>query len=358
MAKLGMAIDLKKCAGCGACGLACKTENNTEYERDGRKYNWADFLTKTTGTWAGGDIKFQVVPVLCNHCTDAPCVEICPVTPKAMFKTDDGLTMHNDDRCIGCQLCQTACPYSAKDVDQAGVQYSVITMNPFDEDTQSFYDDDTSIIAGATSSPLEVATAVGHRPPDENVYTHEDYNNVRPSGVTEKCYLCNHRTKEGLEPFCVVSCPTGARVYGDLDDPSSEISQLVAQGYKRLKNNSGEWLADGQNGTSPNVYYVGDYNALGIRKHKPNDVKKAMLLYPNPVRSKATIEFETEKSGYASVQVYDITGKEVLRVADKQQINSGKQAYGFSVNKLQPGTYIVRVVAAKEIFSANMIVTK
>ncbi len=90
MAKYGMAIDLQKCLGCGACALACKTENNTEFEQDGRKYNWADFLASTEGTFAAGDVKHTVRPVLCNHCTDAPCVRACPVSPKAMFKTEDG----------------------------------------------------------------------------------------------------------------------------------------------------------------------------------------------------------------------------------------------------------------------------
>ena len=352
-----MAIDLKKCAGCGACGLACKTENNTEYERDGRKYNWADFLTKTTGTWNNGDVQFQVVPVLCNHCTDAPCVEGCPVEPKAMFKTDDGVTMHSDQRCIGCQLCQVNCPYSNKDTDEAGVQYSVLTMNPAGEDTQSFYDDDTAIIVGATSTPLETSTLADHRPPDENIYTHDDYNDVRPSGVTEKCYFCNHRTTEGLEPYCVVSCPTGARVFGDLDDPQSDVAQLVAQGYTRLKNNDGDWLADGESGTSPNVYYIRDYNVVGITNPKPKDHKKAMLLYPNPARRDVTIEFEIENNSATTIQVFSIQGQIVKSILNKNQLDKGKHKYKFNVMDLNAGTYIVRVVANKEVFSANMIVS-
>lgn len=353
-----MAIDLKKCVGCGACGLACKTENNTEYERDGRKYNWADFLTKTTGTWNGGSLKFQVVPVLCNHCTNAPCVEVCPVDPKAMFKTEDGVTMHNDQRCIGCQLCQVGCPYSNKDVDEAGVQYSVITMNPHDEDTQSFYDNDVAIIPGGTSTPLETATLAAHRPPDENVYTDPDYNDVRPSGVVEKCILCRHRTVEGMEPYCVVSCPTGARVYGDLDDPQSEISQLIAQGYRRLKNNSGEWLADGEEGTSPNIYYIGDYNVVGIKNHKPKDARKPLMLFPNPARNNVNVEFNMENTGMATIQVYDISGREVKRALDKSQLTKGKHRISFSVYDLKPGTYIVRVIADKVIYSANMVVSR
>ena len=352
-----MAIDLRKCVGCGACGLACKTENNTEYERDGRKYNWADFLTKTTGTWDSGTLKFQVIPVLCNHCTNAPCVEICPTDPKAIYKTEDGITMTNNARCIGDQLCQLACPYSSKNVDTEEVQYSVLTMNPLDEDTQSFYDNNQAIISGGTSTPLETATVAGYRPPDENIYTDPDYNDVRPSGVVEKCIFCRHRTTQGLEPYCVVSCPTGARVFGDLDDPESEVSKLVAEGYKRLSNNKGEWLAEGQEGTSPNVYYIGDYNVTGIKNHKPGKERKTLKLFPNPARSKVNVEFEMENSGTATIQIYDISGREVKRALNKSQLGKGKQRINFYVDNLKPGTYIVRVIADKEIYSANMVVS-
>ena len=101
-----MVIDLQKCVGCGACAIACKTENNTP-NRDtarGQTFNWADFLMYTEGKFP--KVKFSAMPVLCNHCSNAPCVAACPVKPqKAMFKTPDGITMHNDERCIGCRRC-------------------------------------------------------------------------------------------------------------------------------------------------------------------------------------------------------------------------------------------------------------
>jgi len=261
MAKYGMAIDLSKCTGCGSCALACKTENNTEFEQDGRKYNWADFLVKTEGKLTEGSLKQTVFPVLCNHCTDAPCVQVCPVTPKAMFKTEDGVTMHNDERCIGCQLCQSACPYSTDDVDADGAQYSVITHNPEAANTQAFYDDKTAVIPECTSTPAETAAQAAITPPDKNAYTHADYNAVRPANVTEKCVFCHHRLLEGDDPYCVVSCPSGARVFGDLDDPESDISKLLtAQGHNRLANNSGDMLGPNEAGTQPNVFYLGSFS--------------------------------------------------------------------------------------------------
>ena len=101
MARLGMVIDLQRCVSCGACALACKAENNTRNRAEGQSFNWADFLMKTGGTFP--DAVHVVMPVLCNHCTDAPCVAVCPVSPKAIFKTPDGITMYDNERCIGCR---------------------------------------------------------------------------------------------------------------------------------------------------------------------------------------------------------------------------------------------------------------
>ena len=93
MARLGMVIDLQRCVGCGACAFACKAENNTRTRANGQSFNWADFVMKTEGTFP--NVTHWVMPVLCNHCTDAPCVKACPVKPKAMFKTPEGITMHD-----------------------------------------------------------------------------------------------------------------------------------------------------------------------------------------------------------------------------------------------------------------------
>ncbi|MDZ7605046.1 MAG: 4Fe-4S dicluster domain-containing protein [Cyclobacteriaceae bacterium] len=114
MAQKAMVIDLHNCVGCGACGIACKTENNTPFSTERTTFNWADYYTSTEGVFP--EVKYNNFPVLCNHCSDAPCVEACPVEDKAIFKTADGVTMTNNERCIGCQSCVKACPYSSIDV--------------------------------------------------------------------------------------------------------------------------------------------------------------------------------------------------------------------------------------------------
>ena len=245
----GMVIDLQKCVGCGACALACKTENNTQGSAKGQTYNWADFIYREEGKFP--NVSFTALPVLCNHCSDAPCVKACPVKPKAMFKTPDGITMHNDARCIGCRRCQKACPYSATDVTKEKAAYSVISANDSNEPPHAFYRDTTEIIKGGTSSGAEVAKTAGDLPPHRNHFSHPDYESVRKQGVVEKCIFCEHRVKKGELPNCVVACPAKARIFGDLNDASSEpAGQLKKFKSFRLKE---------EKKTRPNVSYIRNF---------------------------------------------------------------------------------------------------
>jgi Fe-S-cluster-containing dehydrogenase component len=245
--QIAMVIDLLKCTGCGACALACKAGNNTRDRANGQTFNWADFQIEAAGKFP--DVKYTVRPVLCNHCSNAPCVEACPVEPKVMHKSKEGLTLHDAERCIGCRACQAACPYSQEEVKDGG--YSVISFNDFNAPSQPYASDTRPMIAGGTTSGAEVARAAGVNPPARTRYSHPKYEDVRRPGVVEKCMFCDHRLKVGEKPYCVAACPAGARVIGDRDDPNSEVSEL-------LKKYQGAVLKP-EAGTRPNVIYIRGY---------------------------------------------------------------------------------------------------
>jgi Fe-S-cluster-containing dehydrogenase component len=249
--QIAMVIDLLKCTGCGACALACKSGNNTR-ERDpatGQTFNWGDFSIETAGSYP--DVRYTARPVTCNHCGNAPCVEVCPVTPKAIFKTLDGLTMTSNERCIGCRLCQAACPYSKEEVEDG--EYSVISFNEFNVPTQPYASDRRPLIGNGTASGAEIANKTGADPPHRTRYAHPDSEDVRRAGVVEKCTFCDHRLKKGELPYCVEACPAGARVFGDRDDPDSAVSRLLKK-YQAA-------VLKPEAGTQPNVFYVRSYQA-------------------------------------------------------------------------------------------------
>jgi len=156
--KYGFAIDQRTCIGCHACTVACKTEHQVPV---GQFRTWVKYVD--SGIFPDSKRDFGVMR--CNHCTDAPCVKICPTS--ALFKRDDGIVDFDNERCIGCKSCMQACPYDAIYIDE------------------------------------ETHTAA-------------------------KCNFCAHRVDAGLEPACVTVCPTHSIWVGDLDDESSGISQLIA----------------------------------------------------------------------------------------------------------------------------------
>jgi len=264
-----MVVDLQKCVGCGACALACKTENNTQGRARGQTFNWADFSFTEKGTFP--NISHSTFPVRCNHCSDPECIKPCP-KPQALYKSEEGLTLYNYRYCIQCKKCQEKCPYSALDVEKESAAYSVISFNAIGGPTHDRYRDESEMIKGCTASGATVAAAVGAIPPHKNEYKFKDKGkpldpklsrgrgelvDVRSGGWVEKCTFCVHRIRNNEVPNCVAACPAKARTAGDINDPASEISKLLKKHKPvRLKNNKGEFLAEAEKGTQPNMYYI------------------------------------------------------------------------------------------------------
>jgi Fe-S-cluster-containing dehydrogenase component len=174
-----MGIDVSKCIGCGQCVAACKIENdvpeephffNTWVERYVIGMDEEVEVDSPDGGMNGfptaeGDIRRPFfVPKLCNHCAEAPCVQVCPVG--ATFTTEDGVVLVDEDYCIGCRYCIQACPYGAR-------------------------------------------------------WLHPE------KLVASKCTFCYHRVVEGLVPACVEVCPTAARVFGELQTRATPLARFL-----------------------------------------------------------------------------------------------------------------------------------
>ena len=224
-----MVIDLHRCVGCSACDIACKRENNVPHS-----FAWSNHMIETSGTFP--NTEFRYVPTMCNHCTNAPCVANCPTS--AMHKTDDGLTMVNPEKCIGCRACQVACPYG------------VIYFNKH-EPHADVREDNVPIIPGCTSTGQEVMEKAGTPLPTYNPERAETIPGLRPKGVVEKCTLCDHRLARGEVPACVEACPSGARIFGDVNDSDSAPRRALAKHEPSV--------LKPEKGTRPNVFYIREY---------------------------------------------------------------------------------------------------
>jgi len=238
--KLAMLIDLQRCTGCGGCSVACKIENNTP-----EGVFWSNKLSRTYGTFP--NVNFEYIPTLCNHCDNAPCVQVCPTA--AMHRVDGGIVNHDPNICIGCKACAVACPYGAVYVNH--------------EEPHAFWRDDAAALEGMTASAREVKEKVkGNGTPYFNAARDKDTpgTGIRQKGVVEKCNFCMHRVKQGELPACVEACPCNARVFGDLNDPSGPVSQLLGR-FKptRLKEHLG---------TRPKVFYIRSFNRGAYKSTK------------------------------------------------------------------------------------------
>lgn len=175
----GMVIDTRRCTGCHACSVACKSEFDVPL---GVNRSWVEYTEK--GNFP--NVQRTFLPRLCNHCSEPPCVDVCP-TGATYKQEDDGIVVVNSDICIGCKYCILACPYDARFLNHT-------------------------------------------------------------TGVADKCDFCQHRVAQGLEPSCVNTCVGGARIFGDINDPESEVSKLISKNAVTVLRR--------EMGTHPNVFYI------------------------------------------------------------------------------------------------------
>ncbi len=218
-------LDISRCIGCRKCVTACAEENNTS--RGGETSSQIQYIQVLkfkkgkTMRLEEGDAEYEdiqgpdpdayYVPIACQQCENAPCVNACPT--KATWIEKEGISVVDYNWCIGCRMCVNACPYGARKFNWGKPEL----------------------------------------PPNElNVNTHYLSNRPRTKGVVEKCHFCLQRVRDGKYPQCHKACPAGVRKFGNLLDPSSEVHYIFKK-YKvfRLKENLN---------TEPRFYY---YSSLG-----------------------------------------------------------------------------------------------
>jgi phenylacetyl-CoA:acceptor oxidoreductase 27-kDa subunit len=220
MTRWAMVADLRRCVGCQTCTAACRHANATP-----SGVQWRRVLDMEFGEYP--DVHRAFVPVGCQHCDDPPCLDVCP--SKATKKRADGIVTIDYDLCIGCAYCAVACPYQARyKTTEPTFAYGVPTAS---ETTRR---DDARL------------------------------------GVATKCTFCVDRIDAGIAngqvpgidpeatPACVNACISKAMTFGDLDDPESLVSQVLAKN-KHFRMHE-------ELGTCPGFYYIWDKETSEARK--------------------------------------------------------------------------------------------
>ncbi|HEB74797.1 MAG TPA: 4Fe-4S dicluster domain-containing protein [Nitrospirae bacterium] len=193
----GYGLDLSRCIGCRRCVYACVRENNQSRDpqihwitvlrfKKGEKWIDLEESEKYYYPEAVPEEGYFYMPVQCQQCENPPCVRVCPT--QATWKEPDGIVVIDYNWCIGCRYCMASCPYGARRFNLAKPRIRKEELNP-----ESHY--------------------LGNRP--------------RYKGVVEKCIFCVQRTRAGRYPACVEICPVGARKFGNLLDPKSEIRYCI-----------------------------------------------------------------------------------------------------------------------------------
>lgn len=212
------ALNLSRCNGNRKCVHACVEENNQsrspeiQYISVLKMPNNTMDMEKGTRNFNPDEVPEKgsyYLPVQCQQCENPPCVKVCPV--EATWQEKDGITVIDYNWCIGCRYCEAACPYWARRFNFAEPDVPKERLNP----NMSY---------------------LSNRP--------------RPKGVVEKCHFCLHRTREGRLPACLEACPTGARVFGNILDPNSEVAYILKN--KRV------FVLKEEAGTLPRFFYFFD----------------------------------------------------------------------------------------------------
>jgi Fe-S-cluster-containing dehydrogenase component len=198
----GYGLDLSRCIGCRRCVYACVDENNQSKDpqthwitvlrfKKGEKWVDLEESEKYYNPPLVPEPEYFYMPVQCQQCENPPCVRVCPT--QATWKEPDGIVVVDYNWCIGCRYCMAACPYGARRFNWA---------------------------------------EPNRKPEEMNLKTHYLGNRPRYKGVVEKCTFCIQRTRNGRYPACVEVCPVGARKFGNLLDPESEIRYAIE--HKRV----------------------------------------------------------------------------------------------------------------------------
>jgi Fe-S-cluster-containing dehydrogenase component len=209
-------LNIGRCIGCRRCVYACMNENNQsrnpeiQYIRVMKMKKGSIDLETSDHDYPvneAADPDYFYLPVQCQQCRNPPCVKVCPV--KATWQGKDGITVVDYNWCIGCRYCEAACPFHARRFNWGKGKIAPADINP------------------------------------EMAYLS---NRLRPVGVMEKCTFCLQRTRRGLYPACLEVCPTGARKFGNLRDPQSEVRRIIE--------NERVFVLKQDLGTTPRFYYV------------------------------------------------------------------------------------------------------
>jgi molybdopterin-containing oxidoreductase family iron-sulfur binding subunit len=207
-----MVVNTVKCRhkeGCTDCVAACHGSHNVPdfgNPKDEIKWIWKEHFEHAfhdTNEYIPEEIKHLNVPLLCNHCDNPPCTRVCP-TQATWKREKDGIVMMDWHRCIGCRYCVVACPYGSRSFNWRDPRPFIQEITP-------------------------------------------DFP-TRERGVVEKCTFCEERLAKGKPPACVDACKEGALVFGDLEDPESEVRQLLREHFTLRRK--------AELGTQPEVYYI------------------------------------------------------------------------------------------------------